>query len=339
MVKCVVWDLDNTLWHGILLEDGDVAVRDDAMDVVRELDSRGILQSVASRNDHETAMARLAEAGLDTYFLVPQIGWQAKSASIGAIAEALGIGLDTFLFVDDDTFEREEVSSALPQVRVTEPIDLAALLRRPDLSPATVTVDGARRRQMYQAEQARIAAEAEFTGPAEHFLSTLGMRVTVRLADEKDLGRAEELTVRTHQLNATGYTYGYEELRELSTSPYHLLAVAELTDRFGDYGTIGLVLIERTADTWTLKLLLASCRVMSRGIGTVLLNHVIERAQAAGVRLFGDFVPTDRNRMMRLAYRFAGFAQVEERDGVVVLERRPSEAAPVPAYITLNSEL
>ncbi|MGW2636930.1 HAD-IIIC family phosphatase [Streptomyces sp. NPDC001348] len=338
-VKCVVWDLDNTLWHGVLAEDAEVVLREGVADVVRKLDARGVLQSVASRNHEQTALARLQQEGLAEYFLAPQIGWDAKSVSLRRIAETLNIGLDTFLFLDDDPFEREEVRRAHPGVRVAEVTAAADLLARADLDPGQVTADGGQRRRLYQAEMRRADAERDFTGPPQEFLASLGMRLTVRRAREGDLLRAEELTIRTHQLNATGYTYSYEELDDFRRSSDHLLLVAELTDRFGDYGTIGLVLMESTREAWTLKLLLASCRVMSRGIGTILLNHLVERSRDRGVSLAGEFVLTDRNRQMLVAYRFAGFVPVQENDGVMLLEHRADSTPVVPAHVHLVSEL
>ncbi len=346
LVKCVVWDLDNTLWHGVLLEDGHVTLREGMAEAIRALDARGILQSVASRNDPATALGRLTEAGLTEYFLAPQIGWGAKSESVRRIAKALNLGLDSFLFVDDDLFEREEVCRALPEVRttqITSAEDVTALLVRPDLTPASVTADGSRRRPMYQAELRRTDAEEDFTGTPQEFLASLGMRLTVRRVGEGDLRRAEELTVRTHQLNATGYTYSYAELDAMRGSARHALLVAELSDRYGDYGTIGLILVERDAvpqeTSWTLKLLLVSCRVMARGIGAVLLNHVIARSREAGVRLRGEFVPTDRNRVMLVAYRFAGFSLAEERpDGVAVYEHTAATVPAIPEYLDMTSE-
>ncbi|MER5638831.1 HAD-IIIC family phosphatase [Kitasatospora sp. NPDC002227] len=336
-LKVVVWDLDNTFWQGILLEDGDVEPREGVAEAVRELDARGVVQSVASRNDAATALARLTELGLAEYFLVPQIGWGAKSESVRRIAEALNLGLDAFLFLDDDPFEHAEVSRAHPQVRTAEFTDAAALLTRPDLAVAPGTPDGSWRRLQYRTDLRRADAEQEFTGTPDEFLATLGLRLTVRHAQPGDLRRAEELTVRTHQLNATGYTYSMAELDELRSSASHALLVAELADRFGDYGTIGLVLVEQGAELWTLKLLLVSCRVMSRGTGTVLLNHVIGRAIEQGVRLRGEFVPTDRNRPMQVAYRFAGFAPAGEENGVMLLEHRGGTAPALPAHLDLRS--
>lgn len=118
---------------------------------------------------------------------------------------------------------------------------------------------------MYRADQVRAGVEREYSGPKEDFLATLDMRFTIARATGEDLRRAAELTVRTSQLNTTGYTYSYEELDAFRESPGHELLVARLADRYGPYGTIGLVLVERGRDAWRIKLLLMSCRVMSRG--------------------------------------------------------------------------
>jgi FkbH-like protein len=336
LIKCVVWDLDRTVWDGVLLEDGEVTVRLDAGAAIRGLDGLGVVQSIASRNDSRSALDRLAAAGLLEYFLAPRIGWGAKSHSVCQIADTLNLGLDTVLFVDDDPFERAEVQQAHPEVRVCA--DATHLLGRPDL-PRSATADGSRRRQLYRADFQRADAQRDFTGTSEQFLASLDLRMTIRPATEDDLNRAEELTLRTNQLNATGYTYSRAELAALRHSPDHTLLVTDLTDRFGDYGTVGLALLEHRAGLWTVKLLLVSCRVMSRGIGTVLLNAIIARARGAGARLVGEFVPTDRNRPMLVTYRFAGFAQVGADNGVMVLEHRSDVVPTAPSYLRLTGWL
>jgi FkbH-like protein len=339
IVKCVVWDLDNTLWSGTLLEGDQVALRPQAREAVVELDRRGILQSVASRNDHDLGLARLRALGVDDYFLFPQINWGAKSQSVRRIAQSLGIGFGTVLLVDDEPFERAEVTQAIPQVRAVDGRDLGALLRRPDLTPECVTGDARRRRLMYLADARRRKAEDSFGGPSADFLAGLGMTLTVREAEPGDLPRAAELTVRTNQLNATGYTYSSEELDQLRHSPRHILLVAELTDRFGSYGTIGLALIELTEDSWVLKLLLMSCRVATRGVGAALLHHLMAVARQRGRRLCGEFLPTDRNRAMYIMYRFAGFCEIGRGDAVVLLEDSQILTPSVPAHLSLRSSL
>lgn len=335
--KCLVWDLDNTVWDGVLLEGDHLTLRKGVVDTLRVLDQRGILHSVVSRNDPGQALAKVREFGLDEFFLHPQIGWRPKSESVRAVAEALGIGLDALAFVDDDAYERAEVAFALPEVLCLDAGEVPGLAERPEFSPAYVTEDAGRRRQMYRAAEQRTSAEEEFAGPQEGFLAELGMRLRVSAARAEDLRRAEELTVRTHQLNATGQTYSYDELDAFRTSDTHELLVVELTDRFGPYGTIGLVLVETGADAWVLRLLLMSCRVLSRGIGAILVNLLRQRARENGRRLLADFVRTDRNRMMYVAYRLGGFREVGREGEVLQLESDLSEVPPLPGYVTLTT--
>jgi FkbH-like protein len=336
-IKCVVWDLDDTLWHGILLEE-EVRPRSEVAEVMRALDERGILQSIASRNDHDLAMARLSALGLAGYFVCPQISWGPKSAAVKEIARLLNLGIDSIAFVDDQPFEREEVRFTHPEVLCLDgSSDLRSLLELPRMQPRFMTDEQKYRRVMYQQEFERKKAEETFEGTAREFLATLKMVLRIGPATEGDLERLEELTERTHQLNSTGYTYGLEELDRLRCSPQHVLLVAELSDRFGQYGKIGLALVDRSRDPWGLKLLIVSCRVMARGVGSILLQHVMQRAHDAGVVLQAEFRDTGRNRAMRVAYRFAGFQEVERRGELSLFEHRLDSIPPVPDYVKVVS--
>ncbi|MEU7748178.1 HAD-IIIC family phosphatase [Nonomuraea sp. NPDC049158] len=319
-IKCVVWDLDDTLWDGVLLEDGNVSLRDDLVQLIHELDRRGVLHSVASKNDEQTVLAKLGELGLEEMFVYPQIGWSAKSTSIASIAKSLNVATDALAFIDDQEFERAEVAHVHPGVLCLAPGEVMDAADTPEFTPRFVTVESRHRREMFRGQIAREESERTFHGTPEDFLAHLGMRFVIRRATRDDLQRAEELTVRTNQLNSTGRTYSYEELDELRGSADHLLLVADLKDMFGDYGTIGLALVERGPRHWHLRLLLMSCRTMSRGVGTILLNHVMSEARAAGARLRADFVETGRNRVMQITYAFAGFTEAGRDGANVVLE-------------------
>jgi methoxymalonate biosynthesis protein len=160
---------------------------------------------------------------------------------------------------------------------------------------------------MYQAGFRRKAAEAEFEGPSEEFLRSLGLVMHIQRATDAELSRVEELTLRTSQMNATGVHYSDSDLRTLLDDPRHDVLVTTLTDRFGPHGAVGLVLLARHERAWHLKLLATSCRVVSFGAGSVILNWLAGEASRAGVHLVADFRQTGRNRMMDVAYRFAGF--------------------------------
>jgi len=335
-IKCLVWDLDHTVWSGVLLEDEQVVLRPAVTEHIRRLDELGVLHSIASRNDPELAMAKLREFGLHEMFLHPQIGWNAKSDSIGYIAKALNLGLDAFAFVDDQPFELAEVAHMLPEVTCVDVAELDEVLTRPEFQPRFVTDESAKRREMYQGQAARDDLEREFVGSSDEFLASLNMTFTIAAARQEDLQRAEELTVRTNQLNSTGRTYSYEELDALRESPDHLLLVASLTDKFGSYGKVGLSLVEKGEDVWRLCMLLMSCRVMSRGVGSVLLNHIMSLAKAAEAKLQADFVETGRNRMMQITYVFAGFREVSRAGSNVVLEADLRTIQPTAPYVSLD---
>lgn len=310
-VKCLVWDLDNTLWTGTLLEDGNVQMADAVREVIAALDARGILQSVASKNDHDLAWARLEELGIAEYFVLPHIGWGPKSDAIRDIADRLNFAHNTIAFIDDQPAERAEVAFHLPQVRCYAHDQLLTLPSLPEFSPRTATVDSRRRRQMYQAGFQRDADREAFTGPDEEFLRSLELELRIERADAAELSRVEELTLRTSQMNATGVHYSDAMLRELCADATHEVLVATLTDRFGPHGAIGVLLLHKHDACWHLKLLATSCRVVSFGVGTTILNWLADQAARAGNHLVADFRATERNRMMEIAYRFAGFADAD----------------------------
>ncbi|QDY75235.1 HAD-IIIC family phosphatase [Streptomyces qinzhouensis] len=345
LVKCLVWDLDNTLWRGTLLEDSEVVLPDEIRRTIVELDARGILQSVASKNDHDHAWQRLEALGIADYFVLPQIGWHPKSQSVKEIADRINFAPSAIAFIDDQPAERAEVTYHHPEIRCYDAGQAAALTDLPEFSPAVVTVDARRRRDMYQAGFRRTAERENFTGPDEEFLRSLELVMEIKRADDADLSRVEELTLRTSQMNATGVHYSDADLRALITDPGHDVLTVTLTDRFGPHGAVGVLLIGYHERVWHLKLLATSCRVVSFGAGSVLLNRLIDEAAAAGVHLAADFRRTDRNRMMEIAYRFAGFtddacdcltglpAASGEREGI---ELRHLAAEPRPAPTTMR---
>lgn len=336
-IKCLVWDLDNTLWNGVLLENDKVTLRKNAIDIIQTLDSRGILQSIASKNEYSYAMSKLEEFGLQEYFIYPQVNWNSKATSVKKIAELINISTDTIAFIDDQLFELEQVKFSLPEVCCINAKNLASLLKMPEMNPRFITEDSQNRRLIYISDIKRKKAESEFIGPQEDFLATLQMHFSICDAKEDDLQRAEELTVRTHQLNTTGYTYSYEELNQFLASENHKLLIASLSDKYGDYGKIGLALLECKKEFWTLKLLLMSCRVMSRGVGTIMLNHIMKLAKENNVSLRAEFVSNNRNRLMYISYKFVGFKEIGNQDNIVILENDLTQIQPIPDYITLET--
>lgn len=334
VIKCVVWDLDHTIWHGILLENDQPELRENIVTILQTLDSWGIINSIASKNNYDDAIKMLEHFGIREYFLYPQIGWDDKSNSIGRIREKLNIGMDAIAFIDDQPFERDEVAFVHKEVTCLDVDRIDQVLEM--FRPRFITEESAHRRKMYLDDERRQEEESAI-GNNRKFLESLRLEFSIQTATLNDLQRVEELTLRTNQLNATGYSYSYEELESLIRSKDHHLFVSELTDKYGSYGKIGVALVECKDDTWVLKLLLMSCRVMSRGVGGVLLNYIMNLARTKGHRLQAEFLPTDRNRLMYVTYKFAGFVEAGQLwNGGVLLEHPLPATVPYPDYIKVT---
>lgn len=326
--KCVVWDLDGTLWPGALAEDEDVQPLPDRLELIRRLDGAGILQSIASRNDPATVVSALKRHGLADYFLHPQIHPGDKSKSLVRIARALNIGLKSLVLVDDDPFERAEVSSALGDVRSMAPEDLETMAAEWLDERIKTTPEAIRRRQNYQAEAARAESSRQFTTRRE-FLASLGLEMSIRAAASSDFDRAEELARRTNRMNSAGRRFPEGALRQLVSLPGHRMLVAALRDRFGECGTIGIAVLCRDASLVRLRLFLISCRVMNRGAGEIFLNWIVGQAVGRNERLAVEFEPSAQNRPLYIAFRFSGFREDSDNGfGVLLHDGRTVRRCP-----------
>ncbi|OXM58513.1 hypothetical protein CFP71_02945 [Amycolatopsis thailandensis] len=307
IVKCLVWDLDDTLWDGVLAESDEVVLKPAAIELLTCLDRRGILHSVASRNDRDIASAKLEALGIADYFLFPQFGWGPKSGSVRTVAEHLRFDLAAMAFVDDNPVELAEVSRKLPSVRCYRHDEIAALAGLPEFTPAVITEESARRRGSYLAASRRETSRTEFDGTDADFVRDLDVVMKIAVAEPADLDRVAELTARTTQMNATGVVHTHEDLRAILADGSADILIAEVTDRFGAYGKAGVVVVTRRPGVWHLRLVATSCRLVPIGAGAALLNWLSGAARADGAHLVGDFRRTGRNRLMEIAYRFAGF--------------------------------
>ncbi|MGB8190528.1 MAG: HAD-IIIC family phosphatase [Chitinophagaceae bacterium] len=338
IIKCVVWDLDNTIWHGILSEHDDLKLRNGMEKILKELDRRGIIHSIASKNSYEDAIKTLDLFKIKDYFLYPQISWENKSAALTTIQKNLNIGYDAIAFIDDQSFERDEVKFEHPDISCYDVDIIEDILSMEQFKPKFITEESTQRRKMYLQDDLRNDEEKKINNNNK-FLDQLNMEFIISIATIKDLQRVEELTVRTNQLNATGYTYSYEELEGFILSPRYKLFTAELIDKYGTYGKIGVMLVECTGNVWTLKLLLMSCRVMSRGVGTVMLYYIINLAKENGKKMHAEFLSTDRNRVMYVTYKFAGFKEISSlENGGSLLEHSLTDFYQYPEYIKVKTD-
>jgi FkbH-like protein len=317
--KCVVWDLDNTLWDGVLVEDGPekIRLREGVVTVIRELDQRGILHSIASKNNAEETLKTLEGYGLADYFLFPQIGWQPKSKSIAQISQQLNIGVDTIAFVDDQPFEREEVRAVLPQVALIDAVEYAGLTSRPECQ-VPVTDESRSRRAMYREQEKRQAVLKAYQGDYSAFLKDCNMEVRIAPLDDASLQRVYELAQRTNQLNFSGTRYQQEQLREIMHSESLETYVIDATDRFGTYGIVGFGIVD-TREPRLLDLMF-SCRVQSKRVEHAILAFLLKRFRGDSHRdFYANYRKTARNAPGGKVFEEVGFEVLSANEGVTSL--------------------
>ncbi|HMG53256.1 MAG TPA: HAD-IIIC family phosphatase [Kofleriaceae bacterium] len=321
--KVVVLDLDNTLWGGIVGEDGPagIAIGPSGLgaafqafqDALLALRAQGMLLAIASKNNEADAFEvfdnhpgmRIRRDHLAAH----RISWQSKSESLRELAAELSLGVDSFVFVDDSPTECAEVKSVLPEVTVVQlppdPARYVEVLRAvPQLDRMTLTDEDRMRAMAYAAEKARTAARAEAEGDPDALrahLRSLGLVVQIRRIGDADVARAAQLTQKTNQFNLTTVRRSEADVEAMRRDPAWRLYALDVTDRFGDYGTTGLVFARRVDDaTWDLDTVLLSCRVLGRGVESALLRVVTEDLIAAGARrLTGRLIPTKKNAPVR----------------------------------------
>jgi FkbH-like protein len=295
-VKCVVFDLDNTLWRGVLVEGDALDLHPSIPALLKHLDQRGILLSVASKNDHAPAWKKLEELGLADYFLYPQINWSPKSHGVKAVADRLNIAVDSLAFVDDNPFELDEVSSALPGVLCLHARDLTSLFSDPRFQGSS-TPDARRRRQLYRDSAAREVAQESFGSDYHAFLSSCQIVLQVSPYSPEESERVAELVQRTNQLNFSGHKHTRLELQQLLDDPRLDKFVLKSSDRYGSYGTIGFCIVQRAPHALCIQDFMLSCRVQGKLLEKAFFHHLLEQHNPdSAPALWINFRPTARNQ-------------------------------------------
>jgi len=325
--KCLVLDLDNTLWGGVIGDDGieNIELGDlgqgkaftELQLWARELKERGILLAICSKNDAAAAKAPF-ENHPDMVLSLDDIAifvanWDSKVDNIKRIREFLNISLDAMVFVDDNPYERGVVKQHLPDIVVPElpkdPADVLPYLRGLNLfETASYTAEDSKRTRHFQQELKREETQRSFTDERD-FLKSLDMNCAVAAFDGFNLPRSAQLIQRSNQFNLRGVRYTEEDLARIGKAGDHLSWTFTVQDKFGSYGLISVIIGkidggELFLDTWVM-----SCRVLKRGVEDLALNRIVADAKRRGVaRIRGEYVPTAKNRLVENHYRELGFS-------------------------------
>lgn len=330
--KVLAVDADNTLWGGILGEDGaaGVAVGDSfpgnafhalQQGLAYQVANGALLALVSKNNDtdvDEIFEARAGDLGLARrHFAAMRVDWNSKADNLVSIADELNLGIDSFVFIDDNEVELEEVRQRLPEVSVLkvsdEPSEIAELTA--GLSAfrfRRVSAEDRERTSMMRAEsERRNATSAART--QEEFLASLGLTVRVFRPSAAHVGRVTQLINKTNQFNLTTIRRTEAEVAALLRSPGHHVLAAEVSDRFGAYGLVAVAVVETGPEAWDIETLLMSCRVLRRGVEQGILQCIADDAVAAGAgALRGAYRPTAKNSQVATLYPDLGFAEIGE---------------------------
>jgi FkbH-like protein len=315
--KCIVLDLDNTLWGGIIGEDGfdriDLSLKPPGMAFVEfqrvllALHQRGVILAINSRNNEDEALKVIREHPYmvlrEENFATMKINWSDKISNIKEIAAELNIGLESIVYFDDDPINRELMSKAVPQIMtVSLPDDpslyASTLMRINDFNTLAVTSEDMKRGQMYKQEQKRIELKNSASN-VEDFLKQLEIKVTMKKANNFTIPRIAQLTLKTNQFNLTTRRYQEEDVQTFASDQTKLIGCAQTKDKFGDNGITGVYIVNKNLaeKEWFIDTFLLSCRVMGRGIEDVMLGYILNKAKEEGIiKVKAEFIPTKKNK-------------------------------------------
>ena len=354
--KVLAVDLDNTLWGGVIGEDGMSGIKvgpeypgaayQALQRTLLDLSRRGILLAISSKNNLDDAMEALEKhPGMlvrAQHFAALRINWTDKAQNLREIAEELNVGIDALAFLDDNPFEREQVRASLPEVTVIDlpknPLEYASAVRNcAAFERLTLSAEDRQRTEMYAAQKQRAGAEQNFQSK-EDFFRYLEQEAELEPVSELTLARVAQLTQKTNQFNLTTRRYTEPEIAELAAKPdWHIFSI-RVRDRFGDHGLVGVAIAHDEGEQCEVDTFLLSCRVIGRTVETALLAHLAESADQRGrKRLVGWFLPTKKNAPARDFYLQHGFERQEANGAgsLWVLDLNSSTLRP-PDWIKLR---
>ena len=325
--KCVILDLDNTLWGGVIGDDGLKSIQIGELGLghafsefqmwLKELKLRGILLAVCSKNNENIAKEPFEKhpemvLRLDD-FSIFVANWEDKASNIKYIQQTLNIGMDSMVFIDDNPFERNLVKGMIPEITVPDlpedPAEYLSYLKSLNLfETASYSENDKDRTKQYQAQAQRVSLQSNFEN-FDEYLKSLEMKATVSPFQEFDYPRISQLTQRSNQFNLRTIRYTEAEIEQIANDENYLTLSFSLKDKFGDYGLISIVIMEKKDEkTLFITNWLMSCRVLKRGMEEFIVNKIIETATENGFeKVIGEYIKTQKNAMVENIYEKLGF--------------------------------
>ena len=351
--KCIVVDLDNTLWGGIVGEDGFDGIRlgpqppgnafVEFQKYLKALSQRGILLAINSKNNFDDAIKVIREHPFmiltESDFSCMKINWNNKASNMQEISKELNIGLDSFVFFDDDPINRELIRESMPEITTPElPHDPSlyseVIQSLHDFSTFQITSEDTNRGQMYLEQKQRTESQNSISDISE-FLKKLNLEIEIKKTNSFTIPRISQLTLKTNQFNLTTKRYHEDQVKKFSEDKNILIGCAQIRDKFGDNGITGVFIVEKTNyDEWFLDTFLLSCRVMGREAEKAILYFIINEAKNNNIkRLKAKFIPTEKNKPIK---NFLSDCQFYKKDGTWIYDL--DKPFNMPDFLTLSEE-
>ena len=351
--KCIVLDLDNTLWGGVIGEDGFDGIKlgptapgnayVEFQKCLLSLSQRGIILAINSKNNLDDALQVIKNHPYmvlrEENFACIKINWDHKVTNMKAIADELNIGLDSMVFIDDDPTLREFIQLSLPQILTipfpNDPSQLVnSIMNLNCFNTLNVTEEDLKRGEMYVQQRKRKELEETVSNIGD-FLRQLNIRVTIKKADKFTIPRISQLTLKTNQFNLTTRRYNEEDITKFSQDPNMIVECAQIEDKFGDNGITCVYIIKKDNNSqWTIDSFLMSCRIMGREIENGIMAYILQRAKSKGVaKILGEFIPTKKNKPSEDFLQNCGF---KKHDGLFVYSL--DNVIEIPPHLNIKEE-
>lgn len=328
--KVLNLDLDNTLWGGVIGDDGPENIEigqetslgqtyAEFQDYLKQHKKLGVLLSVNSKNNEDTALSGLERADSVLKredFVVFRANWEPKSHNLYATAEELKLLPESFVFVDDNPAEREIVRQEVPGAAVPEITKVEEYIRVLDRSGffevTNFSEDDLKRNEMYLANEQRNRMQKNFSDYGD-YLRSLEMKAQIGAFDPAYFSRIAQLTNKSNQFNLTTHRYSQSEIEQIAADPQYLTLCGRLEDKFGDNGVVSIVIGRKEKDVLQIELWLMSCRVLKRDMEYAMMDTLVKQCRDCGIRqIYGYFYPTAKNAMVKDFYALQGFEKLEE---------------------------
>ena len=344
--KCLVLDLDNTLWGGVIGESGINGIKlgptpegrsfVEFQQYILSLYNRGVILAVNSKNNYEDAIEVIKTHPhmilREEHFAALRINWDDKVKNLKSLAQEINIGLDSMVFLDDDDFNREMVREFLPEVEVVDlPKDFSLYLNTIDnisfFESLTLTQEDIGKGKMYSEEKQRRTLKEEVTDVAE-YLKLMKMEASICVNNPEHTARISQMTQKTNQFNMTTKRYSEKEVDTFIKSKDFVVFTLSLADKFGDYGITGLVILKNEED-WEIDSFLLSCRILGRKAENALMSYVSSFLLEQGSsKLLGSYIPTKKNAVAANVYKDLGFIKTNDKIRNWVLEFKKEISFP-----------